>query len=293
MSLLNVEEPVIQKQCLACNKWYKDEIGVLQHHGRNALCKKWTSIMCSDDTAIKIQEIHNSDRKLTCSSCHTTYANMGNLNKHLRNNVTCQKLDLYNMFLERLPDIAAPGENLLENQPEWINAQAQAPPPSTSKLVHIIWNLLLTDKTQIHNLEAEILENNIKEIIAILPSKGGIESETIPQSVKTIYIEYGDTHDTVITDETLVQYEQCYLDIMGFQKSRDNVLVFCNNGYQRSLPFLCHYLIKHHSDEVPNVDIALDIILSQVDSTNYMDVKEDTKEKLQVLTHEDGSPLFP
>ena len=86
--------------------------------------------------------------------------------------------------------------------------------------------------------------------------------------------------------------EECYNIIKELQINRENTLIFCNNGYQRSLPFICNYLITHHNDEVPNLDRALDIVLSQADKTNFSNIKEPTKNNLLNLKKEDGSVLF-
>ena len=66
--------------------------------------------------------------------------------------------------------------------------------------------------------------------------------------------------------------KQCErLDAMGKGEYglRRNTIVLCNNGFQRSLPFLCYYLVNYHSDEVPDLDKALDIILPQVSKEAY------------------------
>ena len=293
-----------KKQCVGCNKFYIGEIGLLQHHTRNLLCKYWTSIINSDETACKIQKLYHSNYNLTCSSCKTKFSNMGNLNKHLRNNITCQKIDLYNIYLEKnTTDLKRIDENItMYDQTKKVDVYpldvtnvskyGAAPPVSNSTLIHIIWNLLLTDKTHVKNLDKEIEQNNIKLIIAIIPSKESIGYLELNKKVDTIVIEYGDNYNSIINDDILKLYEDCYNIIKELQINRENTLIFCNNGYQRSVPFICNYLITHHNDEVPNLDRALDIVLSQADKTNFSNIKEPTKNNLLNLKKEDGSVLF-
>ncbi len=43
-----------------------------------------------------------------------------------------------------------------------------------------------------------------------------------------------------------------------------NIAVFCNSGFQRSLPFLCYYLRTRHPMTAPTTARAVDIVLPQV-----------------------------
>lgn len=120
------------------------------------------------------------------------------------------------------------------------------------------------------NFNEIIEENNIKYIIAILP-RTSIYDEilghiNLPHTVMTYN---GHTPDL---DEELFK-KQCEM-IESYRKERGNIFIFCNNGYQRSLPFLCWYLTKFHKDEVPSIDKAIDIILPQVDKDNYGTVRD-------------------
>ena len=79
---------------------------------------------------------------------------MGNLNKHLRNNITCQKIDLYNIYLEKnTTELERIDESItmydqtkkFDVYPSVVNnlsIYGPAPPVSNSTLIHIIWNLL-------------------------------------------------------------------------------------------------------------------------------------------------------
>jgi hypothetical protein len=67
--------------------------------------------------------------------------------------------------------------------------------------------------------------------------------------------------------------EQCNI-IEEYRKTRDNVFIFCNNGYQRSIPFLTYYLCHHHADEIHSIEVAVDTILAQVDKKNYAKIRD-------------------
>ena len=316
--------------CKACHKEYVGDVGLLQHHTRNKMCKKWTDILeKNNETAKKIQETYEESHNLRttkvnkCEACEKEFSNVGNLNKHFRGNPECQKLCALG-FAQPNPDLAA---NTIAPDPiqktKWVGPNGDisdyktdgyrpvsveinfkaydpkssvfepAPPSNDSKLVHIIWNLLLTDKTQVNkDLVEEISKNNIKHIIAILPYVHDLPDIPSSVDVNCTVLTYGNDHNPIISDEILEKYEECYEKIAEMQKKRENVLIFCNNGYQRSLPFICNYLIKHHADEVPDLDRALDIVLSQVDKENYSVVKEATKNTLLMLRTEYMTPFF-
>ena len=133
------------------------------------------------------------------------------------------------------------------------------------KLIHIIWNLLLCDKTSAPSEEA-LVDNNIQHIICILPGPLSIPAfvHTRPYTL----IEYGDTHEPTIDSATLLKYSECgnKIDAMASAavQPRGNVLLFCNSGYQRSIPFLCYYLTRFHANEAPSIDRALDMILPHI-----------------------------
>ena len=154
--------------------------------------------------------------------------------------------------------------------------------------IHIIWNLLLTDKTV--KLTPELIkENNIDHILAILPRKEIYDQMNPNLKVNHSVIEYGNDHSENIPQEILDIYQSEGQRINQIAQStatgqpRKNVLVYCNNGYQRSLPFLCYYLTKEHSDEAPNLEKAIDLILPQVDKEAFMNQKDLYLEKIKNL----------
>jgi len=141
-------------------------------------------------------------------------------------------------------------------------------PMPPSKTFHIIWNLLLADK-QLELTQETMDAENICHIVAILPHSADFyELNTKISEFPHTVLEYGDSHTPAIDKEA---FSLCgsFIDSLAKKEGRRNVLVFCNNGYQRSIPFLVYYLTTFHADEVPTIEKALSIILSQVDKANY------------------------
>jgi hypothetical protein len=161
----------------------------------------------------------------------------------------------------------------------------EAPPPSM--LYHIIWNILLADKQFPLTLES-LCENKIGHIVAFLPSKNDFE-KIAGKDIQATVIEYGDKHEPFINTK---QYEETcsFIDNLARNSKDDserNVLVFCNNGHQRSIPFLVYYLTRFHSDECPSISKAIDLIIPQVDKLNYLSLREKTiKDVTKILTSE-------
>lgn len=152
-------------------------------------------------------------------------------------------------------------------------------PPTPSSAIHIIWNVLLTDKLT-PLTQALIEENKVAHIVAILPTEDDYkalnkEIPDVPYSV----IAYGDSHMPVFSREAYDPMCDLIDSIArreNSESSKRNVLIFCNNGYQRSLPFLAYYLTKCHPDEVPNVERAVDLILPQVNRKDYAKDRDQT-----------------
>jgi hypothetical protein len=153
----------------------------------------------------------------------------------------------------------------------------EPPPPSLTK--HIIWNLLLADK-QLEMTQEILDKEKICHIVAILPKKSDflLLNENVKDFPFTV-LEYGDSHTTTVDKEA---FKICgeFIDSVARNAGSRNVLVFCNNGYQRSIPFLVYYLITFHSDEVPSISKALSLILSELDKTNYMNILAPTIESV-------------
>jgi len=149
--------------------------------------------------------------------------------------------------------------------------------PGEDKYTHIIWNVFLIDKeTEIN--EKVVEENKLGYVIAILPDEKEYD-ERVKVDIDHCIMKY-EGHEPYLDYE--VFDKQCE-KIEEYRKQRKNIFVFCNNGYQRSIPFLCYYLTKYHDDEVPNVEKAIDIILPQVDPDNYSKIRNNVIENVNTL----------
>jgi hypothetical protein len=85
-------------------------------------------------------------------------------------------------------------------------------------------------------------------------------------------MEYGTTHEPTLTAAQRVEFNTAGALIDAKAQAADtrgSVLVFCNSGYQRSIPFLTYYLTTRHPTEAPTVAHAIDLILPQVDREGY------------------------
>ena len=156
------------------------------------------------------------------------------------------------------------------------------PSPKTD-VHHIIWNLILTDKLTVFTPEM-IEQNKIKHILAILPHKEEFlelnkEISDFPFDV----LEYGDTHDMNIDFELYDMYCKKIDFIAKNSDTTRNVLVFCNNGYQRSMTLLVYYLINYHSDEFQSIEKAVEFILSILDRENYTKIKDGMIANITIL----------
>jgi hypothetical protein len=163
-------------------------------------------------------------------------------------------------------------------------APFEAPPPS--KVYHIIWNILLADK-QFSLTPESLKENNIGHVVAILPSQEEFE-KLAGKYIKSTVLAYGDKHEPVL-DKAQFQEVGKFIDDLARGAKEDserNVLVFCNNGYQRSIPFLVYYLTHFHPDECPSISKAIDLILPQVDKLNYLSLREKTVENITKIIDE-------
>ena len=148
--------------------------------------------------------------------------------------------------------------------------------PAPSSVYHIIWNILLADK-QFPLTSENLQENKIGHIVAILPSKDEF-NKLAGNNLNATVLEYGDKHEPVINKEQFQDIGKFIDDLARNAKneSERNVLIFCNNGFQRSIPFLVYYLTKFHPDECPSISKAIDLILPQVDKLNYLSLREKT-----------------
>ena len=244
--------------CDACSKSYSSKYNLSKHHKRQPLCVKWLELQpgikdyIDDKFQLPIQNL--DDIETRCGICNIIFANIGNLNRHLDTSTICSKWSLYKDLEPIQTYIKTP---VLE---EFI-----APKHS---LCHIIWNLFLIDK-ELKDIPEIIAENNIKYIIGILPDEETY-NKTFPPEIDHHIMLY-DGHTTKLN---VIEFDKQCEKIEEYRAQRANIFICCNNGYQRSIPFLCYYLVKYHPEEVPNIAKAIDMILPQVDRQNYANLKE-------------------
>lgn len=225
-----------------------------------------------------IENVQSAVPDTQCKGCYKYYVSDTGLLQHIQRSPMCGK------WISILQEDNNFSKDIQEKY-------SITPSPIESTLIHIIWNVFLTDKTQIKNIDKEINMNNIKYMICILPDKNIYESIKPKNEIDHCIIEYED-HNSIVTNSVSMKYEEYFDKIEYFQGNRQNTIIFCNSGYQRSLPFICKYLTSRHKDEVPDIDKALDIVLSQVDKANYLSTKPFIKENLLMLKKEDMTNFF-
>jgi hypothetical protein len=154
--------------------------------------------------------------------------------------------------------------------------------PDPGKYQFLIWNLYITDKlTKLTHTDLE--REKIVHIVAILPSKEEFEalSKDIGGTPYTV-LGYGDNHTAELP---LDEYHRISSVINTLERDNGyrgrNVLVFCNNGYQRSLPFLVYYLTHFHKDEFPTVESAVKLICRSI--PGMWDENPGLTEKIEAL----------
>lgn len=258
--------------CDACSKSYSSKYNLSKHHKRQPLCVEWIKLQpgikdyIDDKFQLPLED--SPDKETKCGICNMTFANVGNLNRHLDTSTICSKWSLYRDLEPLQTYIRAPE---LE---EFIAPK--------HKLCHIIWNLFLIDK-ELKNIPEIIAENNIKYIIGILPDPT-IYDRIFPTGIDHHIMSYDDHK----TDLNLTEFDILCEKIEEYRSRRENIFICCNSGYQRSIPFLCYYLVKYHPEEVPNISKAIDLILPQVDRENYAKLKEQYVYSTELLLFRNG-----
>lgn len=267
-------------ECKACQKKFTNT-GLLNNHlNKTILCKKWIEILkCpvekqefDEKIVSRIQSIYDGSKKipiinseLLCLSCHKEFSNVGNLNKHIKRNIICSKWDRYHKLQEREDyNLDTDIYNINSTMSPFVKLP-------NIPMHHIIWNLYLTDK---ESKIDDYSKYNIDLVICIMPSYSYDKWKNCKEgtNVEFINLEYTD-HSPVLKNSEIKGYKNMAEKLIILQKDRKNALIICNNGYQRSLPFISYYLTNYHKDEVPDVSKALDIILYQLDPKNYNKTK--------------------
>lgn len=86
--------------CEACQKVYSTPHNIKKHWKRQPLCEQWINLQpgLKDfiDHKLGLENKDQLETNTTCMACKTTFANIGNLNRHLATSLVCSKWDLYN-----------------------------------------------------------------------------------------------------------------------------------------------------------------------------------------------------
>ena len=255
-------------QCAACNKWYSSIYNLQKHYKRQPLCSEWIELnpgikdYVDDKFQLPCSDSDAKDLERKCFICNTKFSNVGNLNRHLDSSLICSKWSMYKEL--------KPLETYISRHEEFV-----APAYS---LCHIIWNLFVIDKefAALPNFPEILAENNVKYIVAILPDVDAYKIAIDVDHHVLLYRDHEATLDVIEFDK------QCH-KIEEYRKERGNIFIYCNSGYQRSIPFLCYYLLHFHPNEAPSIEKAIDLILPQVDRENYAKTRGSYIENMKVL----------
>lgn len=292
----------IKEECEACERTFSSAGNLKRHLQSSTVCSEWiarTKEACFTREFPRVYNIIQDNRITTndiltkldlkpkknrdCSYCGKKFQTSDALSKHMRNSVICDKWRAQKI-LGTLEEIkVADSIDVLKKENDEENDSSEFRPVVTVSdihekfespkysLLHIIWNVFLTDKEFVkkHDFKTICEENNVKFILAIVPNQKSYD-ETIQFPICHSLMIYQD-HDTTLD---VPRFDQECKEIEKHRAKRDNIMVFCNSGYQRSLPFLCYYLYKHHRNEIGTIERAMDIILPQVDKAAYPNVRD-------------------
>ncbi len=113
-------------------------------------------------------------------------------------------------------------------------------------------------------LNKELLKKErISHIVCLLPSQEIADELTkdVKGEVYITVLDYGIVYEPVLDKRTK---ETC--DMIEKIAKEKNILIFCNNGYQRTMPFLFYYLTKYKGK---TLEEAADTIFRETDRKNW------------------------
>ena len=169
-----------------------------------------------------------------------------------------------------------------------IGAAAEVPQGANDGISHIIWNVLLCDKTAPLSA-AELAANKVHHILAILPNADALPATVRDSGLPVTVLAYGDQHEPTLSAAQRADFAAAgaLIDAEAQKaEGRGSVLVFCNSGYQRSIPFLAYYLTTRHPTEAPSIARAVDLILPQVDREGYSASRDRWIAAVEQVLHE-------
>ena len=256
-------------RCDACNKSYTTVSNLNKHLRRQPLCERWMRLRpgLKDyvEDAFEVQQQYtdqdtegeDAPPRPSCPTCSTSFANAGNLTRHMQaSGSICAKWAMYSQ---------------LEPISMWY-ARFEPPGENAGKMMHIIWNVFLVDKDLVssEDFAKVVKEERIAHVVGIIKADFEPRLAEIATACgigHTAVVYKGNSVDSI--DRTAYDVVCDVIDGYRAPPDRRNVVVFCNSGYQRSIPLLAYYLLNRHSDECPDVERSIDLILPQVDRANY------------------------
>lgn len=293
-----------QKRFPLCSK-YNSLVGSEQF--KSLFNNDWTVLMKeSIDEKLDPTFGQPEDTGYKCKYCFKKFSNKGNVTKHMKNYKTCQKWEKVHKILDlteelqiaeeqtqstekpakyddkkyaTLKQLEEDGSESPENPIGLMENYGELENPPKDALIHIISNIFIVDKnTHIEN--KTVVKHNIGYVLAILPD----ENEYRKVMKDILYVPYSvmlyKDHKPTLDEDNFKLHCRT---IHHYRNLKNNVMVFCNNGFQRSIPFLCYYLLKYYPGKTPNLSRALDLILPQIDNMNYVKNKKYYLENLKAL----------
>lgn len=103
-------------------------------------------------------------------------------------------------------------------------------------------------------------------------------------------MEYSDHVPLEFDERTRQEFGGFCRNIEHHRSKRENVFIFCNSGYQRSIPFLVYFFTRFHPEEAPTIERALDLILPQVARDEFASIRSTYVESITTLFSKIGSP---
>eukprot|EP00798_Chlamydomonas_sp_ICE-L_P019767 gene19767-26458_t len=184
--------------------------------------------------------------EIVCPTCGEKYSNMGNLNRHLNASVVCRKWIVYN-------DV----NGIEQYISKWANPSAMVDPstsmvdPSTS-LVHPSTSLVDSSNSLVDSSNS-LVEEHDKPLSSSSPSPTIAPSPPLLQTVP-----YGVPFPPPAASEKGMLHIICNL----FLTDRES------------------------ADEVPDVELAIELILPQVDRANFGAVRKDYIDNVSRILHQ-------
>lgn len=294
----------MDKTCKACNRIYSSKGNLDKHVRCSEVCQSWMRQIGDKEDAhlydlIQSRYISTDDvlKALipsiigkACEYCRKTFESGSALHKHMRSSVVCDKWRQHHLLTnaQRLLSDQLMQESAISFKPPCdsadIGTYAEFQAPKYS-ICHIIWNVLLVDKEFIKKMDFKEVceENKVEYIVSILPNEE-VFKEAVTFDIDHSLMLYSG-HDTHLDID---RFDEECAAIERHRSHRNNIIIFCNNGYQRSLPLIVYYLTKFHGDEIPSIERAIDIILPQVDKDNYATNRDNTIESVTLLFQKNG-----